>query len=127
MLKPLAMAGRWVMPGVISSVGLFRDYLWRINMARVEKRVPVKLKAFSGTLPFTKLNYQILGAGILCIILGYVALAQEPWNGTIPLVIAPILLMLGYCVIIPVGILFRKRIKTEDLPQPTAIKPENSH
>ena len=38
-------------------------------MARIEKRVATKQKALSGVLPFTKLNYQILGAGILCIIL----------------------------------------------------------
>jgi len=82
-------------------------------MARIEKRVTAKQKTFSAVFPFTKLNYQILGAGILCLILGYIALAQDPWDGTMPLVVAPILLMLGYCVIIPIGILFRKKINTE--------------
>lgn len=82
-------------------------------MARIEKRVIAKQKTFNDVFPFTKLNYQILGAGILCLILGYVALAQDPWDGTMPLVVAPILLMLGYCVIIPIGILFRKKINTE--------------
>ena len=78
-------------------------------MARTEKRVTNKPKALIGALPFTKLNYQILGVGILCIILGYIALAQDPWDGTMPLVVAPILLVLGYCIVIPIGILFRKR------------------
>ena len=96
-------------------------------MARIEKRETVKKKALSGGLPFTKLNYQILSGGILCIILGYVALAQDPWNGTMPLVVAPILLLLGYCVFIPIGILFRKNIKTEIISTPKEMRPENSH
>ena len=96
-------------------------------MARIEKRVPEKQKAIIGTLPFTKINYQILGAGLLCIVLGYVALAQDPWNGSMPLVVAPILLVLGYCVVIPIGILLRKNTKTEAITQTTEMKPENSH
>ena len=82
-------------------------------MARIEKRIAGKQKAFVEALPFTKANYQILGVGLLCIVLGYVALAQEPWDGMMPLVAAPILLVLGYCVLIPIGILFRRRTNTE--------------
>ena len=33
-------------------------------MARIEKRVSGKQKAFISALPFTKINYQILSAGI---------------------------------------------------------------
>jgi len=64
------------------------------------------------SLPFTKMNYQILAGGIVTIVLGYLALAQEPWDGFLPLVVAPILLVLGYCVIVPFGILYRKRAET---------------
>jgi hypothetical protein len=96
-------------------------------MARIEKRVTEKQKAFVGELPFTKLNYQILGAGLLCIILGYLALGQDPWNGTMPLVVAPILLVLGYCVVIPIGILVRKNTDTNSITRQTEIRSENSH
>ena len=96
-------------------------------MARIEKRVAPKQKVHIGTLPFTKINYQILSGGLLCIILGYVALAQDPWNGTMPLVVAPILLVLGYCVFIPIGILFRKRTNADALAQITKVNPEDSH
>jgi len=96
-------------------------------MARIEKRVASKQKAFVAELPFTKSNYQILGGGLLCIVLGYIALAQEPWNGTMPLVVAPILLVLGYCILIPIGILFRKRARIEGTVQPLEQRPENSH
>jgi uncharacterized membrane protein HdeD (DUF308 family) len=54
-------------------------------------------------LPFTRKNYYIFLAGLAAIVVGYIALAQ----GSITL--APILLVLGYCVIVPVAILYRDR------------------
>jgi hypothetical protein len=77
-------------------------------MARVEVK-PTKRRPVTETLPFTKTNYQILATAIVVIVLGYVALAQQPWDGTMPLVVAPILLVTGYCVLVPLGILFRKK------------------
>jgi hypothetical protein len=78
-------------------------------MARAEQKTMVRKKAQSETMPFGKENYLILGLGLILIILGYVALAQEPWDGTMPLIVAPTLLLIGYCVVIPIGILYRKR------------------
>ncbi len=95
-------------------------------MARIEKRLITKPKAINSAIPFTKSNYQILSAGLVCIILGYVALAQDPWNGIMPLVVAPILLVLGYCVIIPIGILFRKKNNTKVTAQKAGLSPGNS-
>lgn len=68
-----------------------------------------KKKKIIHALPLTTRNYQILGVALLCIVLGYVALSQEPWDGTLPLIVAPILLFLGYCVFVPVAILYRRR------------------
>jgi len=68
-----------------------------------------KMKAVAEALPFVAANYWILGAGVALIVLGYIALAQDPWDGFMALVVAPILLVLGYCVVIPVGILFRSK------------------
>ncbi len=34
-------------------------------------------------------------------------------EGFLPLTVAPILLVLGYCVVIPIGILYRRRKKEE--------------
>jgi len=89
-------------------------------MARVTAKVATKRKAIPATLPFSKKNYQILGIGLLAIILGYVALSQQPWDGTMPLVVAPILLVLGYCVIIPFGILYRQKKETPTSIEETA-------
>ena len=43
-------------------------------------------------LPFTKQNFIILGAGLLTIALGYVAMLEGSVEGFLPLVAAPILL-----------------------------------
>ncbi len=87
-------------------------------MARIETKTSPKRKSIIESLPFTKSNYQILGLGLLVIVLGYVALAQPPWNGTMALDVAPILLVLGYCVLIPLGILFRKKPAADVKPTP---------
>ncbi|MGH7495345.1 MAG: hypothetical protein ACREOO_23545 [bacterium] len=60
-------------------------------------------------LPFTSLNYQIFALGIVVIILGYIALAQPPAGSFMSLTVAPIMLVTGYCVIIPIAILYQKK------------------
>lgn len=62
--------------------------------------------------PFGKENFIIIGIGIVVLIIGYFFLSQSPADGTGPMVIAPVLLVLGYCVIIPYGIL--KKPKSEE-------------
>lgn len=99
-----------VEPGVPPNAGLFIEGGSKEkSMARVTSKVAAKRKSASVPLPFTKRNYQILGLGLLIIIAGYFALSQPPWDGTMPLVVAPILLVLGYCVVIPFGILYREK------------------
>ncbi len=51
------------------------------------------------SLDFGRRNYIVLGIGVLVIIIGFLFLA----GGDIT--ISPILLVLGYCVVIPLGIL----------------------
>ena len=48
---------------------------------------------------FSLLNWALLAAGLLCAVLGFVALA----GGSV--VVAPLLLVLGYVVLIPLGII----------------------
>ncbi|SOD02552.1 hypothetical protein SAMN05216486_10431 [bacterium JGI 053] len=52
-----------------------------------------------GSLRFTPKNLALLAAGLAAIILGYVLLGAA--NNTI----APLLLVLGYAVLIPLGII----------------------
>jgi len=61
---------------------------------------------------FGRKNYLWFGIGIIVIIIGYIALGM----GDITL--APILLVAGYCVIIPISILIgNKKEKTEQRPE----------
>jgi xanthine/uracil permease len=69
----------------------------------------VKKGSAAAAPDFDKRNYIILGVGVLLIILGFVFLA----GGDIT--ISPILLVLGYCIIIPLGILLPKG-KDESTP-----------
>ncbi len=54
-------------------------------------------------------NLVIIGVGILVIILGYIIMAMGDATSSLSVTVAPIVLVIGYCVIIPVGILYRKR------------------
>jgi hypothetical protein len=57
------------------------------------------------TLPLGKTNFMIIILGIAVIIIGFIFMSENSVNGFLPTVISPILLVLGYCVIIPYGIL----------------------
>lgn len=75
-------------------------------MARVDAKVTSRPKSAAQTaktegLPFKKMNYYLFAVALVVIVLGYITLA----SGSIT--IAPILLVLGYCVIVPVAILYR--------------------
>lgn len=66
----------------------------------------------------TMKNYMIIGAGILVIIIGYVLMSENSVDGFMPTVVAPILLILGYCVIVPIGILYNdKGVKENEVEE----------
>ena len=74
------------------------------------------------SLPLNRQNFIIFGIGILVIIAGYAAMLEGSIEGFLPLVVSPILLVVGYCVIIPFGILYRKRSEPAG-PKNTAAGP----
>ena len=78
-------------------------------MAKVDKAKAFKKGKTDASFPLERENFIILGVGLLVIILGYVALSGNQVEGFSQLTVAPILLVLGYCVIIPVGIMYRKK------------------
>ena len=79
----------------------------RFQKRKIRKETP---------LPFTRSNYYFIAIGIGIIILGFIAMAEGSVEGTLPLVVAPILLVIGYCVIIPIGILYRKKAVPPETP-----------
>ncbi|MCR4439788.1 MAG: hypothetical protein QHJ34_10515 [bacterium] len=60
-----------------------------------------------------KTNYLLAALGLIVIVIGYVCLAQPPVNGFLTLTVAPILLVAGYCVIMPLAILWRGKDRGE--------------
>jgi hypothetical protein len=74
----------------------------------IRKRDARKRGPKEETLPLARQNFLIIGGGLAVILAGYLAMLEGSVEGFLPLVVAPILLVLGYCVIIPVGILYRK-------------------
>jgi hypothetical protein len=60
-------------------------------------------------MPLARQNFIILGTGIAVIAAGYAVMLEGSVEGFLPLVLAPILLVLGYCVVIPFGLLYKKK------------------
>jgi len=75
--------------------------------------------------PFGRKNYLIFGAGMVSIILGYLTLANTapdpiPGDNSWPqllLTISPALLVLGYCILIPMSIIVRGRESESSGPE----------
>jgi hypothetical protein len=78
-------------------------------MAKVVKGRGTKRTKADDVFPFDKENYYIMGVGLLFIVAGYIALAGGHVTGFRELTLAPLLLVIGYCVIIPIGIVYRKK------------------
>jgi len=72
-----------------------------INKKKNKIKAGIKIKASRYSIKFTKKNYYTFAGGLISILLGYILLA----NGSI--VAAPLLLILGYIVIIPVSIFIK--------------------
>ena len=47
----------------------------------------------------------LLLTGLACLVLGYLCLSHPPANGFVSLTLAPILLVLGYGLLIPLALL----------------------
>ena len=56
--------------------------------------------------PFNKINYALFGIGIISIISGYLIIAFNTVDSVASTKIGPVILFVGYCVIIPAAILY---------------------
>ena len=57
----------------------------------------------------TEQNYRLFGIGILVIIIGYIFLSIGPATSIWSLDIAPIILAIGYLILIPLSIMYRSK------------------
>ncbi len=60
---------------------------------------------------FSKKNYVLGGIGLATIIFGYVIMASGTVNSFRSLTLAPIMLFIGYLIIIPIALLYRDKKK----------------
>lgn len=73
-----------------------------------------KKKEFS--FPLERENFMIIGLGVLLLVIGYVLMSQNSVDGFMPTVVSPILLVAGYCVVIPYGILKKPKSEITETP-----------
>lgn len=78
-------------------------------MAKTQKSIKETKKTFSSPFQeyWTKMNYILLFGSVLILILGYFLMSQSPWDGFTSLTLSPIVLLIGYVVIIPLAIMFK--------------------
>ncbi len=75
-------------------------------MAKDRKQTSVPI---FGDWNFTQANYLIFLAGIVIIILANIIMALGTTNSFQALTLAPIMLIIGYLIIIPMAIVYRPR------------------
>ena len=61
---------------------------------------------------FTSKNYWFFGIGLFIIIFGYVIMATGTVNSFQSLTIAPIMLFIGYIIIIPLALIYTEKTDT---------------
>jgi hypothetical protein len=54
-------------------------------------------------------NFQIFAIAIITIIVGYFFLAKGPADSQASLTVAPLILVLGYCILVPLAILYKPK------------------
>ena len=87
----------------------YKSYYWfNIMAAKPKKQDEIAQDEFKW--PFGKKNYIVFGLALVTIILGYIALGK----GSITL--APILLVVGYCILVPVALILKNE-PDKDQPQ----------
>jgi hypothetical protein len=71
-------------------------------------------------MPFEKQNITIILAGVALIILGYYLMSISDTMGVLALDIAPIILVIGYIIVIPYGIMHgaKRLVVKKETPEP---------
>lgn len=86
---------------------------------QIGKQKQQSISSSSWNFPLDSYNYKIIGIGAVIIAIAYglmsTAISDDPtqWNNPMAVTIAPVLLAIGYCVIIPYGLLARKKDSTD--------------
>ncbi|MBL8025872.1 MAG: hypothetical protein JNL74_05655 [Fibrobacteres bacterium] len=63
---------------------------------------------------YSKTNYIILGLGFVLLVAGYLALSRGPAENALSLSVAPVLLVVAYCILLPIAIIWRTKNKGDN-------------
>ena len=58
---------------------------------------------------FTSINYTLFLIGVLFIFLGYILMYYGEVNSFQSIKLSPIFLIFGYCILIPISIIYKKK------------------
>ncbi len=72
------------------------------------------------SFPLEKENFMIIGVGIAMLLIGYFLMSQNSVDGFMPTVVSPLLLIAGYCVVIPYGIMKKPKSEITVVAEETA-------
>jgi hypothetical protein len=56
-----------------------------------------------------RMNYIILIIGVITVLVGFLVMSAGDAVSSLSVTVAPLILFIGYCVIIPLGIIYRKK------------------
>ena len=59
--------------------------------------------------PFNKYNYILFGVGLCIILLGYLLMSLGEVDSFQSVKLAPILLVIGYCIVLPISIIYTSK------------------
>lgn len=72
------------------------------------------------SLPYDRRNAIVFLAGLALIVIGYICMAQPPVDGFLSLTLAPILLVIGYVILIPMALLMKSENDAGSDASPTS-------
>ena len=85
----------------------------KVQKKRKSSRRPLEVP--EAELP-QRVNYMILALGVIVVIIGFLVMSAGDAVSPLSVTTAPIILFIGFCVIIPIGIIYKqpKKTGTED-------------
>ncbi|HOJ37376.1 MAG TPA: DUF3098 domain-containing protein [Ignavibacteriales bacterium] len=84
-------------------------------MAKVIKKKDEKISIQNLFPPYLQpINYIILLIGIIVLVIGFYLMAQGEWDDPISLTVAPLVVLFGFIVVIPLGIFYKPKQNKED-------------
>jgi ATP/ADP translocase len=91
-------------PGFILIIGIVMTKQKTKAGKKKQKKVISPFKNY-----WNKENYVIFLIGIAILIVGNFLLSISPWDNPVSLTIAPLILLIGYIVIFPLSIFYKKK------------------